>query len=270
MLRVARGPHEAPRCRPGTTTAGAARGRRRDRGAVGGELAARIRVADALGALFDPHAARSTRAAGPRARPRGRGAGATDRGGHPGHRGASRAGPAGPACAPARGTVSPPTRSCSPARPGSRSCPASDARAAAVLADRAHRADRRRHVWARSAGRATSCCPPTATPSTTCRGPVDGRVLFGGRGAPYHFGSRIARPTTGTRRPTRCCASSCVVVPALAGVGFSHRVGWPARRCRATGCRPSTTTRRPGSAGRTATPGRGSRRATSPAGSWPT
>ena len=36
---------------------------------------------------------------------------------------------------------------------------------------------------------------------------ADGRIAFGGRGAPYHYGSTIARRLRrASRRCTRCCA----------------------------------------------------------------
>jgi glycine/D-amino acid oxidase-like deaminating enzyme len=57
---------------------------------------------------------------------------------------------------------------------------------------------------------------------------VDGRVLFGGRGAPYHFGSRITpaydRDAT-THRGLRRQLTEWF--PPLAGIGFSHEWGGP-------------------------------------------
>jgi glycine/D-amino acid oxidase-like deaminating enzyme len=57
---------------------------------------------------------------------------------------------------------------------------------------------------------------------------VDGRVLFGGRGAPYHFGSRIDPsydhdPATHARLRQQLTGW----FPALEGVGFSHAWGGP-------------------------------------------
>ncbi len=55
---------------------------------------------------------------------------------------------------------------------------------------------------------------------------VDGRVLFGGRGAPYHFGSSIA-PAYDRDEPTfvRLRASLAAWFPSLAGVRFTHAWG---------------------------------------------
>jgi glycine/D-amino acid oxidase-like deaminating enzyme len=57
---------------------------------------------------------------------------------------------------------------------------------------------------------------------------TDGRVLFGGRGAPYHLGSRIAPAYDrheATHQLLRAQLSSWF--PQLAGVGFSHAWGGP-------------------------------------------
>ena len=57
---------------------------------------------------------------------------------------------------------------------------------------------------------------------------VDGRVLFGGRGAPYHYGSRIA-PAYDRHGPTHALLRSQLATwfPPLADVGFSHQWGGP-------------------------------------------
>jgi glycine/D-amino acid oxidase-like deaminating enzyme len=57
---------------------------------------------------------------------------------------------------------------------------------------------------------------------------TDGRVLFGGRGAPYHFGSRI-RPAYDQHEPTHALLRDQLAswFPDLAGIGFSHRWGGP-------------------------------------------
>jgi glycine/D-amino acid oxidase-like deaminating enzyme len=57
---------------------------------------------------------------------------------------------------------------------------------------------------------------------------VDGRILFGGRGAPYHYGSRIA-PAFDLHEPTHAMLERQLVgwFPSLAGVRFSHRWGGP-------------------------------------------
>jgi glycine/D-amino acid oxidase-like deaminating enzyme len=57
---------------------------------------------------------------------------------------------------------------------------------------------------------------------------VDGRILFGGRGAPYHFGSRI-RPDYDLHPPTHATLEEQLVgwFPALAGVRIAHRWGGP-------------------------------------------
>ena len=56
----------------------------------------------------------------------------------------------------------------------------------------------------------------------------DGRILFGGRGAPYHFGSRI-RPAFDSHGPTHSLLRDQLVswFPQLAYVGISHAWGGP-------------------------------------------
>lgn len=56
----------------------------------------------------------------------------------------------------------------------------------------------------------------------------DGRVLFGGRGAPYHFGSSI-RPEFDHHGPTHAALREQLAdwFPPLEGVGFSHAWGGP-------------------------------------------
>ena len=57
---------------------------------------------------------------------------------------------------------------------------------------------------------------------------ADDRLAFGGRGAPYHFGSRITpefdHDATGFRRPARDPAD---LLPQLGGVEFTHAWGGP-------------------------------------------
>jgi glycine/D-amino acid oxidase-like deaminating enzyme len=57
---------------------------------------------------------------------------------------------------------------------------------------------------------------------------ADGRILFGGRGAPYHFGSQIA-PEHDRHEPTHRMLREQLTdwFPALAGVGFTHAWGGP-------------------------------------------
>lgn len=57
---------------------------------------------------------------------------------------------------------------------------------------------------------------------------VDGRVLFGGRGAPYHLGSRIS-PRFDQHPPTHTALAEMLTswFPDLAGVAISHRWGGP-------------------------------------------
>jgi glycine/D-amino acid oxidase-like deaminating enzyme len=57
---------------------------------------------------------------------------------------------------------------------------------------------------------------------------LDGRVLFGGRGAPYHYGSRIA-PAYDLHAPTHDGLRDQLRewFPSLAGVRFSHAWGGP-------------------------------------------
>ena len=57
---------------------------------------------------------------------------------------------------------------------------------------------------------------------------VDGRVLFGGRGAPYHFGSSVA-PEYDHHEPTHALLRRQLVdwFPALEGVAIDHEWGGP-------------------------------------------
>jgi glycine/D-amino acid oxidase-like deaminating enzyme len=57
---------------------------------------------------------------------------------------------------------------------------------------------------------------------------VDGRILFGGRGAPYHYGSRI-RPDYDVHAPTHAMLEQQLVgwFPPLEGVRITHRWGGP-------------------------------------------
>ena len=57
---------------------------------------------------------------------------------------------------------------------------------------------------------------------------ADGRILFGGRGAPYHFGSRI-EPQFDMHPPTHDALRKTVVEwwPALEGIRFTHAWGGP-------------------------------------------
>ena len=56
----------------------------------------------------------------------------------------------------------------------------------------------------------------------------DGRILFGGRGAPYHYGSSIA-PEHDHHAETHAMLREQLVdwFPALAGIGFTHAWGGP-------------------------------------------
>jgi glycine/D-amino acid oxidase-like deaminating enzyme len=57
---------------------------------------------------------------------------------------------------------------------------------------------------------------------------VDGRILFGGRGAPYHYGSRIA-DRYDRHAPTHATLRAMLTdwFPQLRGVGFTHAWGGP-------------------------------------------
>jgi len=57
---------------------------------------------------------------------------------------------------------------------------------------------------------------------------IDGRILFGGRGAPYHFGSRIS-PAYDRHGPTHDLLRDQLRTwfPSLTGVRFSHAWGGP-------------------------------------------
>ncbi len=55
----------------------------------------------------------------------------------------------------------------------------------------------------------------------------DGRIAFGGRGAPYHYASKVSPPTTGTTACTRCPAADprSSSSPSSSGVTFTHAWG---------------------------------------------
>ena len=76
---------------------------------------------------------------------------------------------------------------------------------------------------------------------------ADNRIAFGGRGAPYHFGSRIEpsfdREPGGVRR-ARAFAGRAV--PRRTRRRDHPPLGWPARRRRGTGSARCATTRRSG------------------------
>ena len=57
---------------------------------------------------------------------------------------------------------------------------------------------------------------------------ADGRIAFGGRGAPYHFGSAVAPPSTGRPRCTASCARPwSSSSPAWRTARFTHAWGGP-------------------------------------------
>ncbi len=57
---------------------------------------------------------------------------------------------------------------------------------------------------------------------------ADGRIAFGGRGAPYHFGSRIAPDYDRASNVFAALRESLVeLIPALRGVRFTHEWGGP-------------------------------------------
>ena len=88
---------------------------------------------------------------------------------------------------------------------------------------------------------------------------ADGRIVFGGRGAPYHFGSAVAPSFDANKRIHAKIYDTLIgFFPALAGISITHR--WAARSVsRATGTRRSGWTAPP------ATPGPGPMSATA----WP-
>ncbi len=92
----------------------------------------------------------------------------------------------------------------------------------------------------------------------------DGRVLFGGRGAPYRFGSPI-RPGVRPARPDARAPARLRprVVPGAARRPSSPTPGAGRWACRATGTRRSRSTRRRGSRARAATSATACRRRTS-------
>ena len=83
---------------------------------------------------------------------------------------------------------------------------------------------------------------------------ADGRFAFGGRGTPYHFGSRV-RPafdvdTAGVRVAAR---DACVRCFRSSATRRSRTAGAARSRCRATGIRRSASTAAPAWRGRAAT-----------------
>lgn len=98
----------------------------------------------------------------------------------------------------------------------------------------------------------------------------DGRILFGGRGAPYHFGSRI-RDEYDHHSPTHAMLRGFVRewFPGLRDVSFTHAWGGAVGMPR-DWHPPSLTTQPPGSRRHGATPAAGCPWRTSPAGRLPT
>ena len=99
---------------------------------------------------------------------------------------------------------------------------------------------------------------------------ADDRLVFGGRGAPYHFGSRIAPGYD--RVPAVFAALRATLaelLPALAERRISHRWGGPLGIA-GTGTPRSAWTAPPGWPGPAATSATGCRPPTWPAGRWPT
>ncbi len=72
---------------------------------------------------------------------------------------------------------------------------------------------------------------------------TDGRILFGSRGAPYRFASRISDDQDRHTATVAFIQRSLVEwFPSLAGIRFHPRLGvGPGLQCPATGCRPYST-----------------------------
>ncbi len=76
---------------------------------------------------------------------------------------------------------------------------------------------------------------------------ADGRLAFGGRGTPYHFGSRVLPAFRPRRSRLRAPAHDVAVAVSRARRRPRSRIGGEARsRCRATGTRRSASTARTG------------------------
>lgn len=226
ILRIARGPHERPALQRGL-------GVMRDLGVADGlqvldadELRRRIVVAGAEGALHDPHGAvvhpgRLVRGLARRLEARGvtivEGTRVTD----------VRAGSPHPVVATDRGEVAADavvlaTEAWLPQLPGH----ARDVMPLYSLIVLTEPIDDDR--WAQIGWQGHECLSSHRYTVDYLSRTTDGRVLFGGRGAPYHFGSSVA-PAHDRHAPTHALLRRQLVdwFPALEGVAIEHEWGGP-------------------------------------------
>jgi glycine/D-amino acid oxidase-like deaminating enzyme len=225
LLRIARGAHELPALRAGWD----------ERDGLGlaegcalldaGELAGRVRVADARGAMFDPHCA----TVHPGRLVRGL-AGLVERAGATIYEGTRVTGiDAGP-------------------RPALRTCRGTVRAGTVVLAGEAYLARQsrlHRHVlplyslvvlteplpdarWSAIGWARGECLSSHRYTVDYLSRTADGRILFGGRGAPYHYGSRV-RPEHDRHAGTHAHLRDALFdwFPPLRGIGFTHAWGGP-------------------------------------------
>ena len=121
-------------------------------------------------------------------------------------------------------------------RAGRRGVPVALAEAAPAASCRSTRSSRspsrsRRADWQEIGWEARERARPRPpTPSTTSSKTADGRILFGGRGAPYHFGSSI-KDEYDRHGPTHADAAGqrARVVPDAQGRALHPHLGRPAR-----------------------------------------
>ncbi|MFA9445018.1 NAD(P)/FAD-dependent oxidoreductase [Egicoccus sp. AB-alg6-2] len=226
ILRIARGPHERPALAAGMQTM-------RDLGVDDGltvldgdELGARVAVAGAEGALFDPHGAtvhpgRLVRGLGRRLEARGvrivEGTRVTD----------VRPGPPSAVVVTGRGEIRAEavvlaTEAWLPQLPG-RARDVMPLYSLIVLTEPVDDARWRSIGW-----QGHECLSSHRYTVDYLSRTVDGRVLFGGRGAPYHFGSAVA-PAFDRHEPTHAELRRQLTswFPDLEGVGIAHAWGGP-------------------------------------------
>ena len=100
---------------------------------------------------------------------------------------------------------------------------------------------------------------------------ADGRIAFGGRGAPYHFGSTV-RPAFDAEPAVHALLRQTLaeLFPDAGGGPLHPRLGRPARHSARTGTPRSGSTAPPAWPGPAATWATGCRRPTWPAARWPT
>ena len=96
----------------------------------------------------------------------------------------------------------------------------------------------------------------------------DGRIAFGGRGAPYHYASRVRRPSSGRPRARDAAPHPRGLFPVLRDATSRTR-GAATSACRVTGSRRCATTSTPGWPSPAATSVTGWRRPPSRAARWP-